>query len=194
MLDRGQTAAISIEADRKKLTEVRANAFAASFLLPRAGVFAFLTSRFKAGPSVVDQTVYDPMAEVDRGEIKATRRSAAYSQVLTFEDVAALAHHFGVSYQAALFRLKSLAIVNAPEFSELREKEELGLRFLELLKLRQDLYEQDSRPPDLELKSQVVHLALEAFRREEISDGKLRDLSKLLRIPSKELLQLAEAT
>jgi hypothetical protein len=94
-----------------------------------------LTARFKINPSVTDQDVYDPMAENDRGEIKASRRAAAFSQTLTFEDVAALAHYFGVSYQAALFRMKSLAIVNAPEFEELREKESLGLRFLVLHKV-----------------------------------------------------------
>ncbi len=108
------------------------------------------------------------MAEEDRGEVKASRRAAAYSQVLTFEDVAALSHHFGVSYQAALFRLKSLAIVNAPEFKELREKENFGLRFLELLKLWDDLYGKETRSPDRELISQVVHLALEAFRRRNL--------------------------
>jgi Zn-dependent peptidase ImmA (M78 family)/transcriptional regulator with XRE-family HTH domain len=194
LLDREATATVSIAADRRKLTEVRANAFAASLLLPRTGVNAFLESRFKASPSVFDQAVYDPLAEEDRGEVKASRRAAAFSQVLTFEDVAALSHHFGVSYQAALFRLKSLAIVNAPEFEELREKENLGLRFLELLELWDDLYGKETRSPDRELISQVVHLALEAFRREEISSGKMRDLSKLLGVPSKELLQLAEAT
>lgn len=193
LLDRQHTAAVSIEADRKKLTEVRANAFAASLLLPRTGVWAFLTARFKAGPSVVEQTVYDPMAEIDGGEIRASRRAIPFSQVLTFEDVAALAHHFGVSYQAALFRMKSLSIVSATEFADLRDKEDLGMRFLDLLQLRLDLYGKETRPPDRELVSQVVHLALEAFRREEISSGKMRDLSKLLGVPSKELLHLAEA-
>jgi hypothetical protein len=90
--------------------------------------------------------------------------------------------------------MKSLSIVNASEFEELREKENLGLRILELLELWNDLYGKETRSPDRELVSQVVHLALEAFRREEISSGKMRDLSKLLGVPSKELLHLAEAT
>ena len=134
------------------------------------------------------------MAEEDRGVVKASRRAAAFSQVSTFEDVAALSYHFGVSYQAALLRLKSLAVVNAPEFKELREKENLGLRFLELLELWYDLYGKETRSPDRELFSQVVHLVLDAFRREVISSWKMRDLSTLLGVPSKELLQLAEAT
>lgn len=32
--------------NRRKLPEVRANAFAAAFLLPRTGVWAFLNARF----------------------------------------------------------------------------------------------------------------------------------------------------
>jgi Zn-dependent peptidase ImmA (M78 family)/transcriptional regulator with XRE-family HTH domain len=194
LLDREHKATVSLVTDRKKLSEVRANAFAASLLLPRTGVCAFLASRFKASPSVSDQEVYDPMAEEDRGEVKASRRAVAISQTLTFEDVAALAYHFSVSYQAALFRLKSLAIVNATEFEDLRGKESLGIRFLEMLELWEDLYGTETRSPDRELTSQVVHLALEAFRREEISTGKMRELSKLLGVPAKDLLQLAEAT
>lgn len=193
LLDRQFAATVSMEADRKKLTEVRANAFAAAFLLPRTGVWAFLNARFKGGPSVVEQTVYDPTAETDGDEIKAMRRAAPRSQTLTYEDVAALAHHYGVSYQAAVFRLKSLSIVNEAEFAELRDKEDFGRRFLELLQVLCDLEGHDSRTPDREIISQVVHLALEAYRREEISKGKLRDLSTLLGFTAKDLLSLAEA-
>ena len=62
------------------------------------------------------------------------------------------------------------------------------------IKLWGDLYGKESRSPDREIVGQVVHLALEAFRREEISSGKMRDLCKLLGVPARELLQLAEAT
>jgi Zn-dependent peptidase ImmA (M78 family) len=113
--------------------------------------------------------------------------------VLTYEDVATLAHHFGVSYQAALFRLKSLSIVNDAEFGELRDKEHFGKQYLELLQVLVDLEGLDERKPDREIVSQVVHLALEAYRREEISKGKLRDLSKLLNFSARELVMLAEA-
>jgi hypothetical protein len=44
----------------------------------------------------------------------------------------------------------------------------------------------------VDLPTPAVELG--AFRREEISSGKMRDLSKLFRVPSKELLHLAEAT
>lgn len=193
LLDRENPATVSLEQNRADLSEVRANAFAASFLLPRTGVWAFLNARAKAGPSLVEQTVYDPAAEDDGEEVRGQRRASPGSQSLTFEDVAALAHHFGVSYLATLFRLKSLSIVNSAEFDELREKETFGRSYLELLEQFDDLEGKDNRKPDREIVSQVLHLALEAFRREEISQGKLRDLSSLLGIPAKKLLALAEA-
>lgn len=193
LLDRQDPATVSLEENRRKLPEVRANAFAASFLLPRTGVWAFLNSRFKAGPSLVEQTVYDPATEQCAEEVRASRRAAPRSQVLTYEDIAALAHHFGVSYQAGLFRLKSLSIVNEAEFNELRDKENFGRQYLELLEVLVDIEGHDQRKPDREIVSQVVHLALEAYRREEISKGKLRDLSTILNFSAKELLMLAEA-
>ncbi|MCA9171504.1 MAG: ImmA/IrrE family metallo-endopeptidase, partial [Planctomycetales bacterium] len=193
LLDRENTATVSLVRNRSDLHEVRANAFAAAFLLPRSGVWAFLNARFKGGPSVIDQTVYDPAAEQHADEVRAQRRAAPRSQVLTYEDVAALAHHFGVSYQAALFRLKSLSIVNDSEFTELRDKEQFGKDYLQMLQVLNDLEGRDEHTPDREIVSQVVHLALEAYRREEISGGKLRDLSSLLGISAKKLHALAEA-
>ena len=175
LLDRQQIATVSLERNRSDPGEVRANAFAAAFLLPRTGVWAFLTARSKAGPSVVEQTVYDPAAEARADEVRAHRRAAPRSQVVTYEDIAALAHHFGVSYQAALYRLKSLAIVNDAQFTDLRDKEHFGKSYLELLQILDDLDGRDERTPDREIVSQVVHLALEAYRREAISQGKLRD-------------------
>lgn len=193
LLDRQNTATVSLVQNRSDLGEVRANAFAAAFLLPRTGVWSFLNARFKGGPSVVDQTVYDPAAEQHAEEVRAQRRAAPRSQVLTYEDVAALAHHFGVSYQAGLFRLKSMGVVNDAEFGELRDKEHFGKDYLRMLQVLDDLEGRDEHKPDREIVNQVVHLALEAYRREEVTKGKLRDLSALLGISAKDLLALAEA-
>jgi len=193
ILDREQTATVSLEQNRSDLSEVRANAFAAAFLIPRTGVWGFLNGRAKAGPSVVEQSVYDPTAEQDGAEVRGQRRASPHSQDLTYEDVAALAHQYGVSYQASLFRLKSLAIIKAAEFDELREKESFGKSYLELLHSFGNSEQPQQRKPDREIVSQVLHLALEAYRREGISKGKLRDLSSLLDVPAQTLLELAEA-
>lgn len=194
LLDRQQPVTISRPQDRNDLGEVRAKAFAAAFLLPRSGVWAFLNARFKGGPSIVNQPVYDP-SEQHTGEVRGQRREAPGSQALTYEDVAAVAHHFAVSYQAALFRIKSMGIVNEPEFAELRDKEHFGRSYLQVLEGFGDIGGKDeiNQKPDREIVGQVLHLAIEAYRREEISQGKIRDLSSLLGIPAKDLLELAEA-
>jgi len=193
LLDRSRAATVSLDSNRSDLGEVRANAFAAAFLLPRGGVWAFLNARQKAGPSRMEQAVYDPIIEQTGPDIRAHHRSAPHSQEVTYEDVAALAHHFGVSYQAALYRLKSLAIIRDKEFETLREKESFGRDYLRLLERLNDLEGYQETKPDREIVSQVLHLALEAYRREEISQGKLRDLSSLLEIDANELLALADA-
>ena len=46
---------------------------------------------------------------------------------------------------------------------------------------------------DRELRSEIAHLAIEAYRREEISRGRVLELSKTLRIAGDTLLNLAEA-
>lgn len=194
LLDRKHAATVSLESNRAHLCEVRANAFAASFLIPKMGVSAFLSNRFKGGPSVVEQTVYDPATEERNAtEVKGQRRAPPRSQDLTYEDAAALAHHFGVSYQAALFRLKSLLFIDSNSFDALRKKEQYGKSYLNMLQLLDDLDGTDQHSPDKELVSQVVHLALEAYRRDELSKGKLRDLSTLLGVSPGDLLELAEA-
>lgn len=194
LIDRSHNVTVTTEKNRSELHEVRANAFAASFLLPLGGVWKFLEVRQKAGPSRREVAVYDPSLEKSDLQVKAQRRLTPGSQKVTYEDVAALAHHFGVSYQAAAFRLKSLGIVNQQELDALREKEEVGRSYLKLLRMLDDIEGKDKdSQPDRELVSQVVHLALEAYRREEISKGKLRDLSSLLDLSAEKLLRLAEA-
>ena len=194
LIDRSRAVTVTTVRNHCELHEVRANAFAASFLLPLEGVWKFLDARQKAGPSRREVAVYDPSLETTEHQVKAQRRLAPGSQKVTYEDVAALAHHFGVSYQAAAFRLKSLGIVNQQELDALRGQEDVGRSYLRLLKMLDDLEGKDgAAKSDRELVSQVVHLALEAYRREEISQGKLRDLSSLLKLPAEKLLRLAEA-
>jgi Zn-dependent peptidase ImmA (M78 family)/DNA-binding XRE family transcriptional regulator len=189
LMDRDQGVTVTTSENRSDLREVRANAFAAAFLLPKSGVLHFLGTRQK-GPEGSDQPIYDPSIDHQEAAPHVRSRLPAGARKITFEDVAALAHYFGVSYQAAAYRLNSLRLVSRPQLQELLEKEEFGRRYLHLLKV-EDGDVQDARP-DRELVSEVVHLVMEAFRREEISRGKLQELSSLLGIPAQELLRLAE--
>jgi Zn-dependent peptidase ImmA (M78 family)/DNA-binding XRE family transcriptional regulator len=188
LFDRQATAIVSWENHKHDLRETRANAFAAAFLLPAAGIQSFLTARSKGGTSVTEHAVYRPNDEATP-PLLARRRAPPGAHAVTFEDVAALARMYGVSYQAAAYRLMNAQAVSQKEGAALLEKEAHATRYLSMLRLEDDV----PRRPDREITREVVHLALEAFRREEISGGKLRDLGKLLDVPVKDLLALAEA-
>ena len=191
IMDRDQNVTVTTTENQSDLREVRANAFAAAFLLPRSGVLHFLMARQKGLGSYDDHEVYDPSIEERGPAVQVRGRVPARTRKITYEDVAALAHEFGVSYQAAAYRLNSLRLVTRSQLRDLIEKADFGRDYLSLLKLEEDLEPKDSRP-DRKLVSEVVHLAIEAYRRGEISKGKLRDLSSLLHVPGQELLRLAE--
>ncbi len=194
LLDRNRTAIVSTRENSKDRSETRANAFAAAFLMPDGGVRSYLASLDKGLPSRQTQLVYDLTGS---GGVEASGRSAPGSQIIAYQDVASLARYFGVSYQAAAFRLQALNIVNQSERESLIAQEEFGNRYLRMLHFRQaidgpepDAHQEDGQ--NKELVSQVAYLAIEAFQRDEISKGKLLELSKKLDIPGKELLALAQ--
>jgi Zn-dependent peptidase ImmA (M78 family) len=195
LMDRDRTAIVSTKENSKDRTETRANAFAAAFLMPEAGVRTYLSSLEKGLPSRQTQLVYDL---ADNGGMEASGRSVPGSQKIGYQDVASIARYFGVSYQAAGFRLQALDFVNQSERRALIDQEELGNSYLKLLHYRQAIDSpSEKEAPDgdqnQELKSQVVYLAIEAFRREEISSGKLLDLSKKLDVSGRDLVALAQS-
>jgi len=191
LLDRDGTGTVSTRDNASDLIEKRANAFAAALLMPGEGVTEFLRSLDKGLPSRHEQTIFDVATE---GRIDTQTRPVPGSQNITHQDAALLAHHFGVSYKAATYRLRSLNLVSQQECAKLLERESEGKGFLDFLRMLDDLDKPESRErQDRELKSQVVHLAIEAYRREEISRGKLLDLSKKLELPGRKLIELAEA-
>lgn len=191
LLDREMEVTVSQTGNASELVEKRANAFAAAFLMPADGIIAMLKSLDKGKPSRAEIMVFD-VATNDR--IDTSIRSNASDQRITYQDVAILAHHFGVSYQAATYRLRSLNHISPKECNELLDKVDTGREYLEVLDMFDDLEEpEDKSLIKRELRNHVVHLAIEAYRREEISRGKLLELGKSLEIPSDKLLNLAEA-
>ena len=104
-----------------------------------------------------------------------------------------VAHHFGVSYQAAVYRLKSLRHVSHPESRGLLGQEDFGREYLQALRMFGDVGEPEPHDyRDRELRSEIAHLAIEAYRRAEISRGRILELSKALRIRGDTLLRLAQ--
>ena len=191
LLDRGQPFTVTSTDNAADLTEKRANAFAAAFLMPREGVAEMLAALDKGQSSRAEESVYDAATGT---HFDAQTRLAPRSQWITYQDAASLAHRFGVSYQAAVYRLLSLQHVTRAECNELLAREAVGKDFLESLNLFDDLEGKDDKSLiERELRSQVARLATEAFRREEIPGGRLLDLGKLLGIPGAKLVAWAEA-
>ena len=191
LLDRNGNVTISSTDNSSDMVEKRANAFAAAFLMPRGGVRASLRSLDKGLPSRQEHAIFDAASG---GHIEAAQRSPPRSQRITYKDNAMLAHHFGVSYQAATYRLKSLRYISNRECSNLLDQERFGRQYLKALRIPGDLGKREGQQyRDRELRSKIAHLAIEAYRREEISRGRVLELSKTLQIAGDTLLNLAEA-
>jgi len=191
LLDRDRTATVSTRDNSSEMIEKRANAFAAALLMPGEGVTEFLRSLDKGLPSRHEHAIFDVATQ---GRIDTQTRPVPGSQAINHQDVALLSQHFVVSYQAAVYRIRSLNLVSQQECAKLLERESEGKGFLDFLRMLEDLDKPESRErQERELKSQIVHLAIEAYRREEISRGKLLDLSKKLELPGRKLIELAEA-
>jgi Zn-dependent peptidase ImmA (M78 family)/transcriptional regulator with XRE-family HTH domain len=183
LMDRNRNAIVSTAENSKDHSETRANAFAAAFLLPEGGVRSFLASLDKGAKIRQAQAVYDVAND---NSLEGQIRVPAGSQKIVYQDVASLARHFEVSYQAALYRLQAMDFVNQAEREALMEQVDLGNRYLSVLKFSEctdTAKEGEDSVVDRELVSQVVYNAIEAYRREEISKGRLLDISKKLAIP-----------
>ncbi len=191
LLDRGGNVTISSTDNSSEMVEKRANAFAAAFLMPRGTVHTSLRNLDKGLPSRQNHAVFDAASG---GHIEAAQRTPARSQRITYKDNALLAHHFGVSYQAAVYRLKSLRYISGRECIDLLEREHFGREYLKVLSMFADVGEREKkRYWDRELRSEIAHLAIEAYRRGEISRGRVLELGATLRIAGDTLLHLAEA-
>ncbi len=172
-----------------ELMERRANAFAAAFLMPAAGVTDLLDTLNKGAGSRETFWVWDVANE--SGE-HFERRNAPGSQTIGYQDVAYLAHEFMVSYDAAAYRLSDLGRITRPQLEELLLQRPLGQQLIGLLHLRNpDAREQDDQP---RLTAEIGRLAVEAYRQEAISGGRLLDVCDKLGIAEGEqLLELVRS-
>ncbi len=177
LLDRKLGARASTRANHPELVEKRANAFAAAFLMPRDGVLERLAYLDKGMGSRETSTVYDVNTE---SGFDTSARKKPGSQTLTFQDVACLCHHFGVSYAAMTYRLVSLGLVSQSQRSILLSQEDLGRDYLSSLRA-----DSVAGASDRELHVEVARLAFEAYRLQHISRGRLLEVTSGLGISMK---------
>ena len=187
LADRSRFGLVSRSSGRDNLIEVRANAFAASFLMPEEGVREFLAGLGKGSPSRTSSDVFD-----ESGSIRVEGRTPPGSQAMQLYDVVQLAHHFGVSRIACLYRLRNLRFLTDAEFDHLRQLDESGQG--RDIASALGLPEPDHEEARNWFRQRVLGLALEAYRREEISHGKLVELLAGVDVERDAVDQLLEET
>ncbi|MBU1242944.1 ImmA/IrrE family metallo-endopeptidase [Myxococcota bacterium] len=187
LMDRDKKANISSTAGPagSDLVEVRANAFAATFLMPTEGLQAFLEGLGKGQAGRTTRHLYD-----EREVIKVETRTVAQHQEPTLLDVVLGTVHFGVSVPALLYRLSNVRLLSKARMNELKALDEAGEshRILSVLQL------EDAVVPSIrsDFNARFLVLTLEAARRERISLGKLRELVSLVGVDPAELVDLLD--
>jgi Zn-dependent peptidase ImmA (M78 family)/transcriptional regulator with XRE-family HTH domain len=183
-----------------ELVERRADAFAGAFLLPAPGLEQALSTLNKGLPSRKTHVVFGiAAADAARAEV----RPSPGSQTVTNQDVVAIARRFDAPYGAVVFRLLALGMISDADAKDLlSDKRVVAVRQYESV-FGSEAERGGSRNPNavepaeaLDLMAEVVHLAIEAYRRQVIKKDRVRSVAKLLdlrELPEAKLLELAEA-
>jgi Zn-dependent peptidase ImmA (M78 family)/DNA-binding XRE family transcriptional regulator len=183
LLDRAQMGHVSKESERASLLEVRANVFAACFLMPEDGMRQFVAGLGKGSASRLHADVFD-----EAGVVPIDSRTAGGSQDLQLYDVLKLAHHFGVSVLSALYRLLNLRLLTEGQFDGMKRMDQEGLS-QELAGIL-GLPSPPSSENITEFYRRYLVLALEAYRREKISRRKLFEIANQLGVTTEEIERL----
>jgi Zn-dependent peptidase ImmA (M78 family)/transcriptional regulator with XRE-family HTH domain len=188
LFDREKKGVVSRLENREDQTEVRANSFAAAFLMPEGGVREFLSGVGKSQDVPTLQEVYDE----EGGTVRAQRRGPSQPHGLQFYDVARLAFYFGVSYESALWRLKSLQIISEEERESLAQKQTSASAFRKVLGERFSRHRERFRKRESAFQHKLLSMALEAFRLGEITRSKLKEIAGSADVSKAELDTLLE--
>lgn len=188
LLDRHEPVTVTSTRNESLLVEMRANVFAAAFLMPAEGVLSHLRS---AGLGLASRTEHSVFGAAS-GSATAKEVREPSVRLIGVRDVVFLAIHFGVSYEAATHRLKSLGRLTKAESEHLLAKRDPGAVWLRTL--APDPPESARSAVSSELSQQIMRLALRTYATEGgISRAKLAELTRKLGLPVDEMLALAES-
>lgn len=190
LMDRERSVAVTSENGADHLIEKRANAFAAAFLMPKAGVEEMLSLLEKGGPSKQQVPMYDAASE---GRFVAEYRTRPGSQDITFQDVLVVARHFIVSYQAAAYRLRGLGYVSEDGCAKLLKLEEGWNKPGHVLHA---LHKAERAPvaEESELHGAIMRFTLEAHRRGLLGGpAEVAAISRMLSMDESSLTALLQA-
>ena len=185
LADRSRFGVVSRLSQRENLVEVRANAFAANFLMPEEGVRRFLAQLGKIGRTRPIYQVFDTS-----GSMKVEDRMAPGSQAIQLHDVVQLAEFFRVSLPSCIYRLHDLRLITEKESADLEALHQKGAGKLvaKLLGFPQPRHRKERNW----FRNRLLGLALEAFRREKISRGKLIAFASMVGLDREQVAQLLE--
>lgn len=169
LADRDTPSLVSKSENRSELREVRANAFAAAFLMPETGVQSFMRSRGKAAAPTVMQ-VYD-----ESEALSAQRRQNSRGPEIQLYDVVHVASHFGTSFDSTLYRLLNLRMISDSQRRRFAAQREPANA------IRQQWFGETEQDEDQRQRPHegFLFLALDAFYSAQISRGKLNELAAL---------------
>jgi Zn-dependent peptidase ImmA (M78 family) len=190
VLDRDTRGRVSRSSERDDLREVRANAFAAAWLMPDEGILDAVALLGKGRPSRQAAAVFD-----EEEAVAVESRAEPGSQDIQYYDILQLAQRFVASPAAMIYRLRNLKIINETELERLRsEDDERRAQDLEeLLRIPQAPADRENQPLEV-FTQRFVSLALEVFRRGKITHSKLRELTRMVEISDADLDSLLEKT
>ncbi len=189
LMDRSRGGAISKLENRDDLIEIRANAFAASFLMPSDGVREAFHRLGKGFNSRELSEVYGDDVEPP---VRVEGRAPSKSQDVQGYDVIRAADHFKVSRMAMIYRLKNLRLISNPELDALREREQS--RYLEEMdNVLRAPPPNDAPQGTSAFKRHFLATALEAYRRSLISRGRFVELGELVGLSESDLTALQAA-
>lgn len=181
LLDRDQGGRVSRGRDSDELAEIRANSFAANFLMPAEAVRQFIYESDKGRMSRSDVRVFD-----ERSAVRAQSRSTLSSQEIQIYDLVQMAFYFGVSRTAACYRLKNVQMLTDMQMQTLLDQDKAGYgkeveRILGLIQT--DCHEFQSRG----FRHRFLGLAFEALRRGAISRAKLIEIAAMVDVSAEDI-------
>jgi len=176
LLDTDTVGLVSRDKDRDDLREVRANSFAANFLMPEEGVRQLIASFGKGAESRVHAEIFD-----EAGVVPIDSRAEPGTQEIQLYDVIQMAHLYGISPLSALYRLRNLKLLTESEFERLKRMDSEGRsRTIGNLLGYPQLESIEQRG---EFQRRFLSLGLEALRREKITQSKFFELAERVNVP-----------
>ncbi len=191
LIDHDLPGIVSRREEGDELREVRANAFAAAFLMPEDGIRDYLGRLRKGLPSRPREAVLSSAGEVRLVE----GRLPPHATEIGVWHVCLLSTHFGVSREAMIWRLYNLRLISEAQKDSFTAAERDGsARTLARLLAAEGVeHIGETRDESLRLaRRRLLHLALEALHREVISRRRFLELVVLAGVPEEEAKALVE--